>query len=1243
MANDNRNNNVSLHIVQWNARSLMPKRNEFELLIAQEKAHIALVTETWLEPDTHFNVSGYNTLRRDRPDGYGGLAILIHKSIKVQQCSTYINNPGIEIMSVNLVNCNEIKNIVLVYCPSSVRTCLSDWEQIFSLFSSKCIIAGDFNGHHATWSSKTDARGIQLYDTALDSGFISLNDGSMTRVALVDGVAQNTSPDVTFVSTDLSVLLGWRIINENLGSDHLFIKISYKYNSSLNPVVTIKKRNFKLAKWSNYSEALENSLIQTVVPRNVQSLYDNFIEQLNKAADENIPFIKLNSNPSNGFRPKSYWNPNLSRLVAQRRLALKIFRRNPTPNNLSVLEHKTEVAKKAISQEKSKDWRNYCSSVNEQTSSSEMWKRMGWIKGRVSPRLSVSNEHKVELLCSLAPDYVYPKQQQFNSNNAVLEDKFTLQEMINCFKRKDTAPGTDGITYSLIFYLSSVSRQYLLELYNLIFSTGIIPKQWREIIVTPIPKSTPNNNNIKLRPISLISCLCKIFHSMLTKRLEWYIEKNMLLSKYTSGFRRGQSCQDCLVKLVSQIYTGFSHKTPTVACFVDITNAYNNVLIDVLVKTLDDIGIGKTICQYLWNFLSERHLMIKDETDVSKFFIRCTDRGLAQGDPISPILFNIVTIKCFHEIQNINMCQYADDFVLYQTSKNLKHVQRTLQKALDKFCYVLDELGLELSATKSKVCIFNRGFRSPKVELNINNHNLEKVDSYKYLGVWLDRSLRWSKHIGTTVEKVQRNLNLLKVLAGRSWGLHPQHLRHIYIALIRSRIDYSSYLYDTSAKCHLEKLNKLQNQALRIIGGFIKSTPIHVMESELCVVPLYIRRKYLAYKFCLKAKSVENNITNSLLDELYNLRQNSYWRNKVIPLLASSFNEVKEIEVASSYPLFMFTLRTWVTNINVNEIIACDLESVKSPKGSYDCNVLKYEVTKELCSKYYGWFTIFTDGSKGVEGRGAAYYIPSVDVDSLNNNFFKINKPASIMTLELVAISEALTYVLNCQNRSTVICTDSKSSLQHIARCASGHRGVSVAYDILSKIDELIQKGVQLRLQWVPSHIGIQGNEKADMLAKHAAKHGREINIILDYSERLPKFKIICHENWKEHFDRMSVEKGIWYKTIQSQPPRFPWFTSSHLSRKLVVTAHRIRSGHIPCNKFAFLMKKITSPNCEVCGVIEDLHHLLMECVRFESDRSTLFRALKLNKNDIGTFHKILSQPASDDARKLFSFMALIN
>lgn len=69
----------------------------------------------------------------------------------------------------------------------------------------------------------------------------------------------------------------------------------------------------------------------------------------------------------------------------------------------------------------------------------------------------------------------------------------------------------------------------------------------------------------------------------------------------------------------------------------------------------------------------------------------------------------------------------------------------------------------------------------------------------------------------------------------------------IYISIIRNRIDYASFLYDSAANSHITKLDKLQNQALRIIGGFIKNTPLHVMESELAIVPLYIRRKYLAF------------------------------------------------------------------------------------------------------------------------------------------------------------------------------------------------------------------------------------------------------------------------------------------------------------------------------------------------------------------------------------------------------------
>lgn len=96
-----------------------------------------------------------------------------------------------------------------------------------------------------------------------------------------------------------------------------------------------------------------------------------------------------------------------------------------------------------------------------------------------------------------------------------------------------------------------------------------------------------------------MSCVCKVFHIMIAKRLEWFVEKNKILSPFTYGFRRGQSCLDCLTRLVSHIQIGFSKNIPTVACFIDIENAYNNVSVYESVKILNELEISAKICKYL--------------------------------------------------------------------------------------------------------------------------------------------------------------------------------------------------------------------------------------------------------------------------------------------------------------------------------------------------------------------------------------------------------------------------------------------------------------------------------------------------------------------------------------------------------------------------------------------------------------------------------------------------------------------
>lgn len=373
---------LKLNILQWNAQSIKPKLVSFSEILRQEKVHIAVLSETWLEPECDFKVNGYCVYRADRDDSYGGVAILVHKSVKAQQKFFQIHNSGIEIVCVKVFNCELFENIIAIYCPSRIVTTHQDWSNLLALWSTKTLILGDFNAHHVSWSYKTDLRGTLIHDSLLDSKFFALNDGIHTRVRLVDNYLQQSSPDISLVSIDIAHNFNWTVLNENLGSDHLLIKISTLTFSHL-PSVT--KRNFRKADWLSYKKYLEQRFCSFQLPCDLQEAYDSFLDILNDAANKFIPLVKLNQNPTSVFSPKPYWSAEISQAVAQRRLALSQFRRNPTPENLGILNDRIHFAQKLIRQAKGEGWQNFCTSIDHTTSAKEMWHKMRWLKGRRSP------------------------------------------------------------------------------------------------------------------------------------------------------------------------------------------------------------------------------------------------------------------------------------------------------------------------------------------------------------------------------------------------------------------------------------------------------------------------------------------------------------------------------------------------------------------------------------------------------------------------------------------------------------------------------------------------------------------------------------------------------------------------------------------------------------------------------------------------------------------------------------------
>lgn len=203
---------------------------------------------------------------------------------------------------------------------------------------------------------------------------------------------------------------------------------------------------------------------------------------------------------------------------------------------------------------------------------------------------------------------------------------------------------------------------------------------------------------------------------------------------------------------------------------------------------------------------------------------------------------------------------------------------------------------------------------------------------------------------------------------------------------------------------------------------FIKSTPIHVMEAELHLQPLNIRRYYLAGKFWLKCRSVKGNLSIEILTELANLCHSSYWRRKKIPLLVLIQRFLQNIEIHSNRTMDIYSLDTWLSNIDLSKNIKHSIDGIYEPKKAIYASKLKENCQKFIDSHFIGDYQLYTDGSKNGKDAGAAIYDPQANITIK----FNITSTVSIMYCELIAIAEALSYASSVDSNKIVILSDKK-------------------------------------------------------------------------------------------------------------------------------------------------------------------------------------------------------------------------
>lgn len=266
-----------------------------------------------------------------------------------------------------------------------------------------------------------------------------------------------------------------------------------------------------------------------------------------------------------------------------------------------------------------------------------------------------------------------------------LGQPFTLFELKRAVSStRQMTPGKDGICYSMLGHMEDVTLGILLRLFNMVWNAGKLPLIWKQAVIVPIPKPGKDPSDpTSYRPIALTSQLGKTMERMVTDRLDYYIESKGLLSPHQSGFCKGRGTMDSVLCLESVIRKAQSNKESVIAVFFDFEKAYDMLWKNGLLIKLNKLGISGKMYNCVLDFLNRRTIEVKVGAEYSNRYI--VENGISQGSVCSPILFNIMIIDIFDQVEeNVVKSLYVDDGALWVRGQNIEYLRKKMQNVIGK-------------------------------------------------------------------------------------------------------------------------------------------------------------------------------------------------------------------------------------------------------------------------------------------------------------------------------------------------------------------------------------------------------------------------------------------------------------------------------------------------------------------------------------------------------------------------------
>ena len=822
----------SLTVLSVNARSLV---SNFSSLVSylstvNFKFTFIIVVESWLNKnkDIGYEIDGYksHSIYRDDNRRGGGIKIYFLENISVNVVNNFtVVNDDLECLILE-ASIPSLKNFFIggIYRPpgSNINNFLDFLNTTLNeIDCKKCIISGDTNLNLDKINERPNVR--SYVDLFTSYGYLN----TISLPTYVSSSHDHVTSCIDLFWTNISQIKEAFVITP-LFSDHHGICTYFSLNSERD-LVEIKFRDYSRRNIDNFNNNLESEFSRFIPGEDVEIMSKNIILFLKKLQDKYFP-IK-NKKISNKRLRAPWITPDIIKCIKKRHDWYKLVRRNVITrssynyycrrlNCLLTLAVNDYYRKKLLglkSNPKS-NWKTINKLMNN--NKQDTFQGTFTIDGTKTTDLTIITNHFNDYFISY-PASIRDSIRPPSSPNPVsiptnVHSMFmypaTNDEVVKVIRGLKKEGGLNDISRRFLKLSASHVSEYLCELFNLCILSGQYPSEFKSAKVTPVYKKGPRDSVTNYRPISVLNNLSKIFETLLYNRIKSFFHSFNLLSNKQFGFRDGSNTELATLHVINKIMPSIEVEKFAICVFLDYRACFDTLCRNILFSKLERYGVRGPALELIKSYFSGRRQSVCIKDVYSR--VREQNLGVIQGSKTGPLLFDIYANdfnSLCHDDENI---LYADDTSLVYLGDDVgtlcDHVNSRLNIMLD-WCKA-NQISLNINKCEYMLITNKINYNEPSIY--IGSEAVLRTECFKYLGVLLDNSLKFHKHVDSVYSRLSQ-------VSGISYRLR-NHLdessaKKIYYAFVQSILIYCVSVWGGVSQVFrwAECLEKIQKRILR--------------------------------------------------------------------------------------------------------------------------------------------------------------------------------------------------------------------------------------------------------------------------------------------------------------------------------------------------------------------------------------------------------------------------------------------